>query len=191
MLVSDELKEKSQQLAELEEVLKAKDDKLAEAQQVQAELIRKQRELDDQKRDAKEELKLNTTEREETIAGMQQPMPSVLVGGPVLNFCANNYLNLANHPAVVLAAQQGLQEWGYGLASVRFICGTQSIHKQLEDRLTAFLGTETTILYGSCFDANGGLLEALLESGDVIISDSPTEVEFPVRRLQVQVDSFQ
>jgi glycine C-acetyltransferase len=89
----------------------------------------------------------------------------------VLNLCANNYLGLANHPAVVQAAQQGLQDWGYGLASVRFICGTQSIHKQLEDRISTFLGTEDTILYSSCFDANGGLFETLLDAEDAIISD--------------------
>ena len=109
--------------------------------------------------------------RERIIAGPQQAMVSVANDTPVLNLCANNYLGLANHPAVVQAAQQALQEWGYGLASVRFICGTQSIHKQLENRLTAFLGTEDTILYGSCFDANGGLFEALLEPEDAIISD--------------------
>ena len=92
-------------------------------------------------------------------------------GAPVLNLCANNYLGLANHPAVVEAARQALTDWGYGLASVRFICGTQSIHKQLEARLSEFLGTEDTILYGSCFDANGGLFETLLDAEDAIISD--------------------
>jgi glycine C-acetyltransferase len=85
--------------------------------------------------------------------------------------CANNYLGLANHPEVVQAAREALDKWGYGLASVRFICGTQSIHKQLEARLSEFLGTEDTILYGSCFDANGGLFETLLEAEDAIISD--------------------
>jgi glycine C-acetyltransferase len=89
----------------------------------------------------------------------------------VLNLCANNYLGLANHPAVVEAARQALDTWGYGLASVRFICGTQSIHKQLEERLSEFLGTEDTILYGSCFDANGGLFETLLDQEDAVISD--------------------
>jgi len=103
--------------------------------------------------------------------GPQQPEISVTKGTSVLNLCANNYLGLANHPAVVQAAQQALEDWGYGLASVRFICGTQSIHKQLEDRLSAFLGTEDTILYGSCFDANGGLFETLLEAEDAILSD--------------------
>ncbi len=90
---------------------------------------------------------------------------------PVLNLCANNYLGLANNPDVVSAARQALDEWGYGLASVRFICGTQTIHKQLEEKLTTFLGTEDTILYTSCFDANGGLFETLLGADDAVISD--------------------
>ena len=109
--------------------------------------------------------------RERVIEGPQQADISVGNGTSVLNLCANNYLGLANHPAVVEAAQQALKEWGYGLASVRFICGTQSIHKQLEQRLSAFLGTEDSILYGSCFDANGGLFETLLEAEDAVISD--------------------
>jgi glycine C-acetyltransferase len=90
---------------------------------------------------------------------------------PVLNLCANNYLGLANNPDVISAARQALDEWGYGLASVRFICGTQTIHKQLEEKLTSFLGTEDTILYTSCFDANGGLFETLLGADDAVISD--------------------
>ena len=90
---------------------------------------------------------------------------------PVLNLCANNYLGLANHPDVISAAREALDEWGYGLASVRFICGTQTIHKQLEEKLTTFLGTEDTILYTSCFDANGGLFETLLGPDDAVISD--------------------
>jgi glycine C-acetyltransferase len=89
----------------------------------------------------------------------------------VLNLCANNYLGLANHPDVIEAAREALSEWGYGLASVRFICGTQAIHKQLEARLSEFLGTEDTILYSSCFDANGGLFETLLDAEDAIVSD--------------------
>ncbi len=89
----------------------------------------------------------------------------------VLNLCANNYLGLADHPAVVAAARAALDEWGYGLASVRFICGTQEIHRRLEERLSDFLGTEETILYGSCFDANGGLFETLLGPDDAVISD--------------------
>jgi glycine C-acetyltransferase len=92
-------------------------------------------------------------------------------GQPVLNFCANNYLGLAQHPAVIQASKDALDHWGYGLASVRFICGTQSLHKDLERRLSEFLGTEDTILYGSCFDANGGLFETLLGAEDAIISD--------------------
>lgn len=108
---------------------------------------------------------------ERIISGPQQAKVAVATGPHVLNLCANNYLGLANHPAVIEAAQQALRNWGYGLASVRFICGTQSIHKQLEDRISAFLGTEDTILYTSCFDANGGLFEALLDAEDAIISD--------------------
>ena len=92
-------------------------------------------------------------------------------GQPVLNLCANNYLGLAEHPEVIKAAHQALDNWGYGLSSVRFICGTQSIHKQLEAKLSEFLGTEDTILYSSCFDANGGLFETLLGPEDAIISD--------------------
>lgn len=91
--------------------------------------------------------------------------------GEVLNLCANNYLGLASHPEVVGAAKAALDEWGYGMASVRFICGTQSIHRQLEQRLSAFLGTDDSILYSSCFDANGGLFETLLGPEDAIISD--------------------
>jgi glycine C-acetyltransferase len=92
-------------------------------------------------------------------------------GREVLNLCANNYLGLAQHPDVRAAAHAALDRWGYGLASVRFICGTQSIHKQLEAALSGFLGTEDTILYGSCFDANGGLFETLLGAEDAVISD--------------------
>tara|TARA_Y100001934_G_scaffold169142_1_gene201059 strand:- start:838 stop:2019 length:1182 start_codon:yes stop_codon:yes gene_type:complete len=89
----------------------------------------------------------------------------------VLNMCANNYLGLASHPEVIEAARAALDEWGYGLASVRFICGTQAIHKQLENKLSDFLGMEDTILYTSCFDANGGLFETLLGADDAVISD--------------------
>ncbi len=92
--------------------------------------------------------------------------------GTVLNLCANNYLGLANHPAIVQAAQNGLETHGYGMASVRFICGTQDLHKQLEQAVSDFLGTEDTILYSSCFDANGGLFEVLLDEGDAVISDA-------------------
>jgi len=92
--------------------------------------------------------------------------------GSVLNLCANNYLGLANHPAIVEAAKAGLDTHGYGMASVRFICGTQDLHKQLEQAVSAFLGTEDTILYSSCFDANGGLFEVLLDENDAVISDA-------------------
>src|SRR5438876_10487221 len=89
----------------------------------------------------------------------------------VLNLCANNYLGLAEHPAVIKAAHEALERWGYGLSSVRFICGTQQIHKDLEKKLSEFLSTEDTILYSSCFDANGGLFETLLGAEDAVISD--------------------
>jgi glycine C-acetyltransferase len=91
--------------------------------------------------------------------------------GELLNLCANNYLGLANHPAIVEAAHEALDRWGYGLASVRFICGTQAVHRELEERLSEFLGTNDTILFSSCFDANGGLFEALLGEEDAVISD--------------------
>jgi glycine C-acetyltransferase len=93
-------------------------------------------------------------------------------GAGVLNMCANNYLGLANHPDIVAAAHEALDRWGYGLASVRFICGTQALHKDLERRISEFLGTEDTILFSSCFDANGGVFETLLGAEDAIISDS-------------------
>ncbi|MGC3994929.1 MAG: glycine C-acetyltransferase [Propionicimonas sp.] len=93
------------------------------------------------------------------------------VQGDVLNFCANNYLGLADHPAVIAAAKQALDEWRFGMASVRFICGTQTLHTRLERRLSEFLGTEDTILFSSCFDANGGVFEVLFDEQDVIISD--------------------
>ncbi|MFZ0529020.1 MAG: glycine C-acetyltransferase, partial [Propionicimonas sp.] len=91
--------------------------------------------------------------------------------GPTLNFCANNYLGLADHPQVIEAAKRALDEWGFGMASVRFICGTQALHKELEQRLSEFLGTEDTILFSSCFDANGGVFEVLFGEQDAIISD--------------------
>ena len=108
---------------------------------------------------------------ERIIDSPQNTRISVPPGGPVLNMCANNYLGLAQHPDVNAAARQGLKEWGYGMASVRFICGTQTIHKQLENRLSEFLRTEDTILYPSCFDANGGLFETILGPEDAVISD--------------------
>ncbi|MBM4421261.1 MAG: glycine C-acetyltransferase, partial [Chloroflexi bacterium] len=111
------------------------------------------------------------TKRERVIASPQAPLIRLASGHEVLNFCANNYLGLASDPRIVAAAHAALDRWGYGLASVRFICGTQEIHAELERRLTAFLGTESTILYGSCFDANGGLFEMFGED-DAIISDA-------------------
>ena len=110
--------------------------------------------------------------RERVIEGPQGAVIRVQGGREVLNFCANNYLGLASHPDVVAAARSGLDRHGYGMASVRFICGTQDVHKELEARLSGFLGTEDTILYSSCFDANGGLFETLLEEGDAVVSDA-------------------
>lgn len=108
---------------------------------------------------------------ERVLASPQDAHVRVSGGQEVLNLCANNYLGLADHPALVAAAKEALDRWGYGLASVRFICGTQEIHKELEQGISAFLGTEDTILYGSCFDANGGLFETILGEEDVVISD--------------------
>ena len=93
-------------------------------------------------------------------------------GSQVINMCANNYLGLANHPDLEKTAKEAIDRWGFGMASVRFICGTQTLHRELEERLSAFLGTEDTILFGSCFDANGGLFGALLDKEDAIVSDS-------------------
>lgn len=109
---------------------------------------------------------------ERVIRTPQSATVSVTDGGPVLNFCANNYLGLADHPEVTAAAHEALDRWGYGMASVRFICGTQEVHKELEARLSAFLGQEDTILYSSCFDANGGVFETLLDERDAVISDA-------------------
>ena len=95
-----------------------------------------------------------------------------MAGREVLNFCANNYLGLAGDPELIRAAQDGLARWGFGLASVRFICGTQTIHRELEAAIARFLGIEDAILYTSCFDANGGLFETLLDEPDVVISDA-------------------
>jgi glycine C-acetyltransferase len=113
--------------------------------------------------------------QERLIAGPQQAAIKVQSNGStteVLNLCANNYLGLANHPEVIAAAHKALDEYGYGMASVRFICGTQTIHKALEERISEFLGTEDTILYPSCFDANGGLFETVLGPEDAVISDA-------------------
>ena len=110
--------------------------------------------------------------KERVITTPQDTHVRVGGGEPLLNLCANNYLGLAEHPDVLGAAHAALDRWGYGLASVRFICGTQGVHKELESGLSAFLGTEETILYGSCFDANGGLFETLLGAEDAVISDA-------------------
>ena len=111
--------------------------------------------------------------KNERVIGTPQSAHIALADGAcVLNMCANNYLGLANHPEIVKAAREALDEWGYGLASVRFICGTQTLHKQLEKRISEFLGMEDTILYSSCFDANGGLFETLTGPEDAIISDA-------------------
>jgi glycine C-acetyltransferase len=119
----------------------------------------------DQIRDA------GTYKSERVITTPQGTAIRVADGQPVLNLCANNYLGLAQHPEVAEAAKQAIAEWGYGCASVRFICGTQAIHKQLEKKISGFLETEDTILYSSCFDANGGLFETLLGPEDAVISD--------------------
>lgn len=109
---------------------------------------------------------------ERVLASPQQPLVRLQDGREVINLCANNYLGLANHPAIVAAARTALEQDGYGMASVRFIVGTHAVHTQLEARISAFLGTEDTILYSSCFDANGGLFETLLDEHDVVISDA-------------------
>ncbi len=108
---------------------------------------------------------------ERVIESPQQASISLAGGREVINLCANNYLGLANHPELIAAAHEALDRYGYGMASVRFICGTQAPHKELERRISAFLGTDDTILYSSCFDANGGLFEALLGAEDAVISD--------------------
>jgi len=114
----------------------------------------------------------NLYKQERIINSQQQPCLTINVDKKVLNFCANNYLGLANHPDIIAAAHQGLDSYGFGMASVRFICGTQDIHKTLERQLSQFLGMEDTILYPSGFDANGGLFEVLLDADDAIISDA-------------------
>ena len=109
--------------------------------------------------------------QERIITSPQGAKIAVSTGEEVLNFCANNYLGLSNHPAVIKAAQDAMDNWGYGLSSVRFICGSQKVHKDLEERVSSFLHTEDTILYAACFDANGGVFEPLLGEGSAIISD--------------------
>lgn len=111
------------------------------------------------------------TKNERIITSPQNATIDVSSDQNVLNMCANNYLGLSSHPEIIKAAREGLDKWGFGLSSVRFICGTQTVHKELEEKISEFLGTEDTILYGSCFDANGGLFEALLTKEDAIISD--------------------
>src|SRR2546425_7158914 len=110
--------------------------------------------------------------KERVISSPQGAEIAVRPDLEVINFCANNYLGLSDDPKVLAAAHAALDRWGYGMSSVRFICGTQDIHKELEDRITRFLGTEDTILYGSCFDANGGLFETVLGEEDAVISDA-------------------
>ena len=123
--------------------------------------------------DRTRELKTQGLYKEERIITSPQQADIMVSGGrEVINFCANNYLGLANHPDLIKAAGEGLQRYGFGMASVRFICGTQELHKKLEQKISEFLGTEDTILYTSCFDANGGLFETLLGEEDAVISDS-------------------
>ena len=130
--------------------------------------------------DFRERLKLETQalesagllKRERVIGSAQGPVVQLADGREMINLCANNYLGLANHPAVLEAARDALTRYGYGVASVRFICGTQSVHRELEERLSSYLGMEDTILYSSCYDANGGLFETLLDERDAVISDA-------------------
>jgi glycine C-acetyltransferase len=110
--------------------------------------------------------------RERVIGSAQGPVVKLVDGRELINLCANNYLGLANHPQVIAAAQEALTRYGYGMASVRFICGTQSVHRELEQRLSAYLSSDDAILYSSCFDANGGLFETLLDEKDAVISDA-------------------
>src|SRR5438067_11859860 len=119
-----------------------------------------------------EEIRSAGLEKPERVIDSPQGALVAVLDREVLNLCANNYLGLAAHPDVVAAARDALDRWGYGMASVRFICGTQEVHKELEGALTEFLGTEDTILYSSCFDANGGIFEALFDERDAIISDA-------------------
>lgn len=120
-----------------------------------------------------QELKVEGLYKEERIITSQQQADITVSGGQeVINFCANNYLGLANHPGVMTAAKEGIDTWGFGMASVRFICGTQKVHKTLEKAISEFLHTEDTILYSSCFDANGGLFETLFQAEDAVVSDA-------------------
>src|ERR1700675_2410607 len=119
-----------------------------------------------------DEIRSAGLEKQERLLMGPQGANVTVLDREVLNLCANNYLGLADDPAIVAAAKEALDRWGYGMASVRFICGTQQVHKELEAALTEFLGTEDTILYSSCFDANGGIFEALLDEHDAVISDA-------------------
>ena len=128
--------------------------------------------LDRLKRDTEALDAAGLLKRERIIGSAQGPLVRLADGREMINLCANNYLGLANHPAVVEAAHHALDRYGYGVASVRFICGTQIVHRDLEQRLSSFLATEDAILYSSCFDANGGLFETLLDDQDAVISDA-------------------
>ncbi len=128
--------------------------------------------LDRLRRDAEALDAAGLMKRERIIGSAQGPVVKLADGREMINLCANNYLGLANDPAVIAAAHRALDEFGYGVASVRFICGTQSLHRELEERLSAYLSMEDTILYSSCFDANGGLFETLLDEQDAVISDA-------------------
>src|SRR3981189_1142088 len=119
-----------------------------------------------------DEIRSAGLEKQERLLTSPQGSVVSVLDREVLNLCANNYLGLADHPDIVAAAKEELARWGYGMASVRFICGTQEVHKELEAALTDFLGTEDTVLYSSCFDANGGIFQALLDEKDAVISDA-------------------
>ena len=123
--------------------------------------------------------------RERVLTSPQRARVAIAPGREVLNFCANNYLGLADHPEIIRAAHVALDRWGYGLSSVRFICGTQEIHRELEAKLSAFLGTDETILYSSCFDANGGVFETLLgpESVPVVVDAARVACREAVLRI--------
>ena len=118
------------------------------------------------------EMSNNGLYKDEKIIKSPQQSDIDTTNGTIINFCANNYLGLANHPEIISSVKEGIEDYGFGMASVRFICGTQDIHKKLESEISSFIGTEDTILYSSCFDANTGLFETLIGSEDVILSDA-------------------
>src|SRR4051812_26049892 len=126
----------------------------------------------DHLRSETESLKTAGLFKDERVITSQQSAVIETAGRRVVNLCANNYLGLANHPELIDAAKHAADRWGFGLSSVRFICGTQAVHKELEAKLSSFLGTDDTILYSSCFDANGGLFETILGEEDAVISDA-------------------